>query len=246
MGFGVALNMDRLNDYLMSTPTLKTPLIIVNFKAYREGVGENALRLARVAERVAAECDVCVAVAVQPTDIFRVSSETGVPVLAQHIDPVGYGSHTGHILPEAVREAGAVGTLINHSERRVSLDFIRRAVERAGDVGLTTVVCADVVEMCRRVAEVGPDMVAIEPPELIGTGIAVSKAKPEVVSGAVEAVKAVNPDVSVLCGAGITSGEDVETALRLGAEGVLVASGVVKAGNPYRALLSMARAIVRI
>jgi len=231
---------------LMSPPTLKTPIIIVNFKAYREGVGEGAVKLARVAERVSAESDVCIAVAVQPTDIHRVVKETGVPVLAQHIDPVEYGSYTGHILPEAVRDAGAVGTLINHSERRVSLDFVARVVARAREVGLTTVVCADVVETCRKVAETGPDMVAIEPPELIGTGIAVSKAKPEVISGAVEAVKSVRPEVSVLCGAGITSGEDVEAALRLGAEGVLVASGVVRAKNPYKALLSMAKAIVRI
>jgi len=88
-------------------------------------------------------------------------------------------------------------------------------------------------------------MIAVEPPELIGTGISVSKAKPEVVSGSVELVKQINPDVIVLCGAGITTGEDVAAALRLGTEGVLVASGIVKAQNPYKVLLKFADCITK-
>jgi triosephosphate isomerase len=88
-------------------------------------------------------------------------------------------------------------------------------------------------------------MLAVEPPELIGTGVPVSKAKPEVVSGTVELVKEINSDMVVLCGAGITRGEDVAAALRLGTEGVLVASGVVKAKDPYRVLLEFAEALIK-
>ncbi|MDH5791491.1 MAG: triose-phosphate isomerase, partial [Candidatus Bathyarchaeota archaeon] len=103
--------------------------------------------------------------------------------------------------------------------------------------------CVDTVEMGRTVAPLGPDAIAIEPPELIGTGTPVSKARPEVVSGAVDAVHRIDPEIEVLCGAGITNGEDAAAALRLGARGVLVASGVVKAGDPHRALLELAEAV---
>jgi len=85
----------------------------------------------------------------------------------------------------------------------------------------------------------------VEPPELIGTGISVSKAKPEVVTSTVGLIKRINPEVVVLCGAGITRGEDVSAALRLGTEGVLVASGVVKAKDPYKVLLEFAEAITK-
>ncbi|MFB0543654.1 MAG: triose-phosphate isomerase [Candidatus Bathyarchaeia archaeon] len=232
---------------------VRVPLVLVNFKTYREATGDGCMRLARVAEEVRGRTGVCVAIAPQAIDLKWVARSVGVPVFAQHIDPVGYGKYTGHILAEAVRDAGAVGTLVNHSEKRLvrSMDPLVRKLEReilgatvkrAWEVGLKPVVCVDDVELGREVAAFEPYAVAIEPPELIGTGIPVSKAKPEVVSGAVGAVKGVNPKVKVLCGAGITSGEDVSAALRLGAEGILVASGVVKAENPFEALLDLASA----
>ncbi len=114
---------------------------------------------------------------------------------------------------------------------------------RAREAGLLQVVCVDKVDRGQAVAPLKPDVIAIEPPELIGTGIPVSKARPEVVSGAVEAVHSINSDIKVLCGAGITSGEDVNAAMKLGAEGVLVASGVVKAADPYEVLLELAGAV---
>ncbi len=153
------------------------------------------------------------------------------------------GSFTGHVLPEAVKEAGAVGTLINHSERRLRLADIDAAVTRAREVGLLSLVCTNNPAVSAAATALKPDMIAVEPPELIGTGIPVSKAKPEVVRGTVDLVKRINPDVIILCGAGITTGEDVTAALRLGTEGVLVASGIVKAQNPYKVLLEFAKEI---
>jgi len=219
------------------------PLILVNLKTYRVAMGEGAVSLAAVAEEVSKRTGVCVAVAPQAVDLRVVVEATEVPVFAQHVDPIGYGKYTGHMMPEVVADAGCSGTLISHSERRLELEVIEATVKRAREVGLLQVVCVDKVERGRAVAPFRPDVVAIEPPELIGTGIPVSKAKPEVVSGAVEAVKGVDPRVKVLCGAGITNGEDVAAALKLGAEGVLVASGVVKAEKPYEVLLDLAEAV---
>jgi len=163
-----------------------------------------------------------------------------VPVFAQHIDPIAPGSFTGHVLPESVKAAGAVGTIINHSERRLKLAQIDTAIKRSREVNLVSVVCTNNQAVSAAVATLRPDMIAVEPPELIGTGIPVSKAKPEVVTGTVKLVKQINPDVVILCGAGITRADDVAAALRLGTKGVLVASGVVKAKDPYKVLLEFA------
>ena len=207
---------------------LRTPLVIVNFKAYAEAMGKKAVELSKILFSVAEREGVCVAVAPQAPDLKSVA-EVGLPVLAQHVDPLTPGAHTGWILPETVKEAGAVGSLLNHSEHPLKVEEIGACVRRLRELGLVSVVCAADPELCRKVASLRPDFVAVEPPELIGTGRAVSKVRPEVVSEAVELVKEVNPSVKVLCGAGISTGEDVRKALELGAEGVLLASSVVKA-----------------
>jgi triosephosphate isomerase len=219
------------------------PLILVNLKTYREGMGRKAVELAKTAERVHNETGVCIAVAPQTVDIPPIIKATCIPVFAQHVDPVGYGKYTGHILPEAMAEAGCAGTLISHSERRLELETIKETIDSAKDAELAQVVCVDKISRGRQVAPFSPDAIAIEPPELIGTGTPVSKAKPEIVSGSVEAVHNVDPKIKVLCGAGITSGEDVTASLSLGAEGILVASGVVKAESPYEKILELANAM---
>ena len=227
----------------MASVKVRFPLILVNLKTYREAMGKAAVSLAKAADDVADRTGVCIAVAPQAVDIRMVVEASTAPVFAQHIDPVGHGQFTGHMLPEAFAEAGCVGTLINHSEHRLELKAIEATIRRANEAKLLPVVCVDTVDRGRLVAPFKPDMIAIEPPELIGTGTPVSKARPEVVSGAVEAVKSLEPGVRVLCGAGITSGSDAYSALRLGAEGVLVASGVVKAKNPREALMDLADAL---
>lgn len=215
------------------------PIIIINFKTYTKGTNQDALKLAKIADEVSNETGIVIGVAPQFTDIARIAQEVSIPVFAQHIDPILPGSHTGHILPEAVKAVGAFGTLIDHSERRVSLKFINKCVKRAKDLDLVTVVCADTPERTAKIASFKPNMVAIEPPELIGTGIPVSKAKPEIVVNTVKLVRKRNPKVTILCGAGISKGEDVSAALRLGTQGVLLASGVVKAQDQRAKLLDL-------
>ncbi|TET90135.1 MAG: triose-phosphate isomerase [Methanomassiliicoccales archaeon] len=219
---------------------MRTPVIILNFKAYRESFGERGLALAKICEEVAKETGASIVIAPQQIDLSLMVKEVDIPVLAQHVDPIGEGSFTGHISPSAVKEIGAIGTLLNHSERRLPPEMIKSTVEKCRDVGLETVVCANDIEMGRVAASFGPDYVAVEPPELIGGDISVTSANPEVVSGTVEKVKEVNPNVIVLCGAGVKNGEDVRKAIELGTEGVLLASGVVKATDPRSALLDLA------
>ncbi|UCC58533.1 MAG: triose-phosphate isomerase [Candidatus Bathyarchaeum sp.] len=222
---------------------LRVPIIIVNYKTYSEATGKKAVKLSKIAEEVSMESGVNIGVAPQFTDIASIADTVSIPVFAQHIDPIAPGSFTGHILLESVKEAGAIGTLINHSERRLKLFNIEATVTKTRESGLASVVCTNNAGVSAAAAALKPDMIAVEPPELIGTGIPVSKAKPEVVSETVELVKSINPEVVTLCGAGITTGEDVAAALRLGTKGVLVASGIVKAKDPRKVLLEFSEAI---
>lgn len=226
----------------MERPKVSFPLILVNFKLYLESTGRRGLKLARDAERASQETGVCIGVAPQYVDIRLIAYETKLPVFSQHIDPVPADKNTGAILPESVYEAGAAGTLINHSERRLELAAIDECIRRAKQTGLVSLVCTNNPEVSQAAAALGPDIIAYEPPELIGTGVPVSRARPEAVTNALNLVRRTGPTLPVLCGAGISTAEDVRVALRLGTKGVLLASGVVKAKDPYRVLLEMARA----
>jgi triosephosphate isomerase len=223
---------------------LKTPIIVVNVKTYDEATGSKALEIARAMNEVASETGVSMVISVQATDIYLVSQEVSIPVFAEHIDPVKPGSHTGWVLPEAVREAGAVGTLINHSEHRLKLADIDACIARAKEVGLTQVVCSNNIATSKAVAALNPDFVAVEPPELIGGDISVTSANPEIVSGTVRAVREINKGIKILCGAGVKNGEDVKKALELGTDGVLLASGVVKAKERKEVLLDLANGLI--
>lgn len=223
---------------------LETPLVIVNFKTYPEATGEMALELAKIIEKVSVRSGVSVAVAPQHVDIHQIAGHVGIPVIAQHVDPISPGRNTGWISLDSVKAAGAVGTILNHSEHKLQILQIEGVVKLAKKVGFMTVACTADVDESKKVASVGPDMIAIEPPELIGTGIPVSKAKPEVVRNSVREIKKVNPKVAILCGAGITTGEDVMKALELGTEGVLIASGVVCAKDRDSAMEDIVSGIV--
>ncbi len=222
---------------------LKVPIIIVNYKTYSEATGKKAILLSRIAEEVSLETGVNISVSPQLADLASVCDAVSIPVFAQHIDPIFPGNSTGHVLLESVKEAGAVGTLINHSERRLKLCDIEVIIARARESGMVSVVCTNNAAVSEAAAALKPDIVSLEPPELIGTGIPVSKSKPEVVTQTVALVKHVNPCVLTLCGAGITKGEDVAAALKLGTKGVLVASGIVKAKDPRKVLMEFSVAI---
>jgi len=223
---------------------MKTPIIIINFKCYEESTGENALKLAKICESVSKKYKVNIAVVPQFTDINLISKKVNIPVLSQHLDAIKPGAFTGHVSALALKKAGAVGSLINHSERKLGLDKIEQCVKTAKDYELISVCCSADVNESKEIAKFNPDFIAYEPPELIGTGISVSQTKPEVVTETVNEIKKINSDIKVLCGAGITKGEDVKKALELGTVGVLLASGVVKAKNPKDVLIEFAESII--
>jgi triosephosphate isomerase (TIM) len=219
---------------------LKVPTIVVNVKTYTESTFLKALEIGQIMETIAQETGASMAIAVQPTDISLCVSKLKIPVFAQHIDPITPGSHTGWILPDAVKAAGAQGTLINHSEHRLALADIDACITMAKAFSFDHIVCTNNVATSRAAAALSPQFIAVEPPELIGGDISVTTANPDIVRKSVEIVKKIDSKVGVLCGAGVKNGKDVAMAIQLGADGVLLASGVVKAKDKIAALRDLA------
>ncbi|MDO5848239.1 MAG: triose-phosphate isomerase [Methanobrevibacter sp.] len=218
---------------------MNTPIVILNFKTYIESSGLNALNLAKDLESAGEETGINMVAAPQAADIYRIKQETSIPIFAQNIDAITPGGHTGHDLIETLIEAGASGSLINHSEKRMKLADIENVIELTKEKGILSCLCTNNINTSKAAATLAPDYLAVEPPELIGSGIPVSQAQPEVVEDTVKEVKAINKDIKVLCGAGISTGEDMAAAIELGAEGVLLASGIIKADSPKEALIDL-------
>ena len=219
---------------------LKTPVIVLNVKTYSEATGSNALKLAILMDKISKETGASMAIAVQATDISLCAEKVNIPVWAEHIDPIKPGSHTGWTLPEAVKTAGAVGTLINHSEHRLKLADIDLCITHAKELDLDHIVCSNNVSTSKAIAAFSPNFIAVEPPELIGGDISVTTADPDIVSNSVKAVKSISKSVKVLCGAGVKNGKDVRKAIELGSDGVLLASGIVKAKDKEKVIRDLA------
>lgn len=217
----------------------KTPIIILNYKTYTESTGKNAVKLSQYVQEASDETGINMAIAPQAVDLYPIIESVDIPVYAQHMDAITPGGHTGSALPEALCETGIEGSLINHSEKRLTLADIDVVVEKTRQLDLTSVLCTNNVKTSAACASFNSDFIAIEPPELIGTGIPVSQASPEVVENTVEEIHKINKNISVLCGAGISTGEDMKAALDLGAQGVLLASGIIKAENQKEALIDL-------
>ena len=192
------------------------------------------MELSKVSEQVSNDTGVDIIISPPQPALSQVCATVKTPVLSQHVDFSKPGSTTGFMVPEIVKSYGAVGSLINHSEHRIdSIDSIRELVSILKNLQMISIVCVRTPEEAGTIANFNPDFIAIEPPELIGSGKAVSKENPSIVTKSISAVVERSDSSKVICGAGIVDKADVESALRLGAKGVLVASGIIKAKSWY-------------
>lgn len=219
-------------------------MFIINFKNYDNISGSRSLQLAKIASKISRKYKIKIVVC-PPQQVISEITKVSIPVFAQHVDNKEIGSTTGYIVPELVKKSKVSGSLVNHSEHRLASKDIKELVSRLKVLKMTSVVCVKNVSEARKYAKLNPNYIAIEPPELIGTGKAVSKEKPEVIIKSVRAVKDAKNSTRLLCGAGIISGNDVARALELGANGILVASGIVKAKNWERVIEEFSAAFVK-
>ncbi|HJU13086.1 MAG TPA: triose-phosphate isomerase [Candidatus Nitrosotalea sp.] len=216
-------------------------MFIINFKNYEEIADSNSLALAKEAFEVSKKYKVRIVVC-PPQHMISEVAKIPVTVFSQHVDTAKTGSTTGFVVPELLKKSNVQGSLINHSEHRIPADEIGQIVLRLRALQMTSVVCVKDAEEAATYAKLEPDYIAVEPPELIGSGKAVSKERPEVITNSVRAVRENNTNAKLLCGAGIVSGEDVSRALELGADGILVASGIIKAANWKKSIEEFAAA----
>lgn len=148
---------------------IEPPFFEIGPKAYM--YGERLLKLAKAADRSSKKYDVRIIFTPQYTDIGMVAKATeNLLVFAQHMDPLSVGRGLGSVLPEAVKASGAVGVMLNHAERPMSVSNLNKAIKRADEVGLISIVCADTIEEAQAIAHFSPNIIVAEPTELIGTG----------------------------------------------------------------------------
>jgi triosephosphate isomerase (TIM) len=223
---------------------IRPPVFEIGLKGYCWGA--EAVRLAVEADRLAAELGVSVVFDPQAVDIPAVAAATSrILVFAQHMDPAPPGRGVGAVLAEALRDAGAVGTLLNHSEKPMSLGEMAQAIERARATGLATLVFADSPAEAAALAHLGPDIILAEPPGLIATGVSAGTAMAGFVADALAAVRAVDPAILVMSGAGVNGPDDVEAMIRLGLDGTGSSSGILRAADPVATMRAMLEAEAR-
>lgn len=217
---------------------IQAPFFEVGPKAYL--YGDDALELALVAEEASAQIGVSVIYTPQLTDIYRISQRTSrLYLCAQHMDALRPGKGQGSILPEALVCAGAKCAMLNHAERPLTLAVLHAAMERAREVGLLSIVCADSIAEASAISRLRPDIVVVEPTELIGTGVTSDSA---LIAASTQAVKLVDPDIQVLQGAGISTADDVYRTILAGADATGSSSAICKAADPAKMLREMLRA----
>jgi len=218
-------------------------LFVINCKNYEEIAGKKLTKLVKVTKKVAKKYKIKIVIAPPIHQISQIT-KFSVPVLAQHVDTAEAGSTTGFIVPELLKKSKVLGAIINHSEHRISSKDISKLIRRLRKLNLISVVCVKNVAEAKKYAIHNPDYIAIEPPELIGSGKAVSKQKPELITNASRAIKQAKNSTKLLCGAGIVSGDDVKKAIELGSKGILVASGIIKAKNWNKIIDEFAKAMI--
>lgn len=214
---------------------IKPPFFEIGPKAFM--YGEEMLKLAKVIDKTAMKYDADIIVTPQYTDISLLANNTErIFVFAQHMDPLYPGRGLGSVLPEAVKAAGAVGVMLNHAEKPLSPEVLEQTIKRADEVGLGTIVCADTVEDVKNIAKMAPNIIVAEPTELIGTG---TTSDSSYVTETIKTVEAINPDIMVLQGAGISNGQDVYNTIKLGAQATGTTSGIMKSDRPYEMVEEM-------
>jgi triosephosphate isomerase len=217
---------------------LKGP-IIINCKNYLEIAGEKIFQLSEIAQEVSERYKIEIMIAPPQNSLFYLSQFIKLPLICQHVDDEKIGPTTGFIIPEIAKSYGASGSLINHSEHRMEHANIKNAIERLRQLNMFSVVCASTSREVGELSRFNPDMIAIEPPELIGTGKAVSKVNPSIITESVKEARTYSKNVKVICGAGIVDKTDIQSAIKLGSQGILLASGLIKSESWKNKLIEL-------
>jgi triosephosphate isomerase len=220
---------------------IRTPFFETSVKNYI--YGDAVLEYARAADAASKEHDVDVLFVAPYTEIRRVRENTEqLIVLAPYMDAIRPGRGIADVLPEALKAAGAQGVVLNHSERPMTINAIRKTIDRANELDLLTFVCADTIAEAQALALLHPDILNPEPTELIGSG---NVSDMGYVREVIRAVKSIDQSILVEQAAGITTAQQVYDFIMAGSEAVGSASGILTSANPHSLLNEMVRSVRR-
>jgi len=226
---------------MYSAVRIEPPFFEIGPKAYL--YGKALLKLAQHADKLSVKYDVRIIFTPQCVDIPLLVHETEhILVFAQHMDSLKVGRGVGSVLPEAIKEAGALGTLLNHAEKKLTMSEIERTIQRADEVGLATLVSADNAEEAVEIARMGPNVILAEAPNSIEAGKRVTDDQVEI-NKVNRMVSEINPNILVLHGGGISIADDVYNIVKCGAQGTGSTSGVILAEDPLNKLEEMISAM---
>lgn len=205
--------------------------------------GERLVEIAKGFDRLSEKYGIDVILDIPDTEIRSVASAVKrVHVYSQHMDSLTVGRGMGRTLPEALKDAGAVGCMLNHAEHKLTLDELAAAIKRADEVGLATIVCADSIDEVKAVAKLAPNILVAEPTELIGTG---RPADREYVDEVIKVIKEINPDILPFPSAGISCGNDCYNIIKAGSSASGCSSAIAKAADPLALAEEMMAAVRR-
>ena len=212
----------------MGKVKIRVPFFETSVKCYI--YGDEVLRMAKAADAASVRHDVDVLFITPYVDIRRVRENCPhLIILAPYMDTLRPGRGMADILPEALKDAGAQGVVINHCERPMMLSAIKKTIDRANELDMLSFVCADSIEEARAVAQFNPDIINPEPSELIGSGQASDMGY---VMEAIKAVKEINPKILVEQAAGITTAQQIYDFIMAGSEAAGSASGLLNSPDP--------------
>ena len=218
---------------------IKPPFFEIGPKNYL--FGDELIKLAVAADEASEKYDVDVIFTTPYMDIRSVCEKTkNIHVFAPHMDCIPIGRGLTKILPEAVKNTGAEGVMLNHAECPVEYAVLVETVKRAKELGLISIICADSIVEAKAIALLNPEIIVAEPSELIGTGAGVDLSY---VRASNSAIKSISPETYVLSAAGIKNDRDVYDAIFAGADASGSTSGILKAENPYRMVDEMIKAV---
>ncbi len=210
-------------------------MIFLSLKTYKEATGDNVIKLLASVKKVSQESGVPIIPVAQTVDLFRIKKELNLEVWVQHVDPIDPGRHMGFISPYSVKKFGASGVIINHAEHPVSGDVIKKTIEKSKEYGLKTLVLCQSIELAKQVEGWSPDYIGYEKGELIAGPVSMVDMEEKNIEYLAGALKK-----PLIVGAGISNGDHVKKAVKLGGKGVILASAFVKAENPEAKLRELA------
>ena len=217
------------------------PFLVVNPKSYL--YGKESLALAKAADDAAKKTGLKIYFTCPFSDIRYIRENTdAIIVTAQAMESLTPGRGMGHLLPEALFDAGARATFLNHADHPMTMAELAKTITRARALGIETIACADSLAEGSAVAELRPDILLCEPTDLIGTG---HTADDNYTISIVAKIRSIAPEIGIMIASGITTADDVYRVVRLGADGSGATSGILNAPDPGLRILEMAEAIVR-